>query len=77
LPVDPLMHVQLKIPISDGRHISIVHASGRVLKSEMLDGFLHIDAELPESSARYLEEFATAPAQHIPAASTNGHATVS
>jgi len=77
LPIDPLVRVQLKIPISDGRHISIVHASGRVLKSEMLDGFLKIDAELPESSARYLEEFATAPAKHIPAAPTNGHATVS
>jgi GTP-binding protein HflX len=77
LPIDPLVRVQLKIPISDGRHISIVHASGRVLKSEMLDGFLKIDAELPESSARYLEEFATAPAKHIPAQPTNGHATVS
>ena len=73
LPTDPLVHVQLKIPISDGRHISLVHASGRVLRSETLDGFHHIDAEIPESSARYLEDFAVTPAKTIHDLE-NGHA---
>jgi GTPase len=73
LPTDPLVRVQLKIPISDGRHISLVHASGRVLHSETLDGFHHIDAEIPESSARYLEDFAVSPAQAIHNLD-NGHA---
>ena len=73
LPTDPLVRVQLKIPISNGRHISLVHASGRVLHSETLDGFHHIDAEIPESSARYLEDFAVSPAQAIHNLD-NGHA---
>jgi GTPase len=74
LPVDPLVHVQLRIPVSDGRHLSLVHASGRVRSSEAVDGYFHIDAELPESSARYLEEFATAPAKALELPAAIGHA---
>jgi GTP-binding protein HflX len=59
MPVDPLVRLQLRIPVSDGRHLSLVHACGRVLHSEILDGFFHLDAELPESLARRLEEFAS------------------
>src|SRR5580658_1660961 len=58
LPVDPLVHVDLRIPLSDGRHLSLVHACGRVLHSEVLDGHMHLEAELPESLARRLEDFA-------------------
>ncbi len=76
LPVDPLVHVQLRIPVSDGRHLSLVHASGRVLSSEAVDNFFQIDAELPESSARYLEEFATAPSKTISPSPVNGHAKI-
>jgi GTP-binding protein HflX len=62
LPVDPLVRLDLRIPISDGRHLSLVHACGRVLHSEVLDGHMHLDAELPESLARRLEDFTLASA---------------
>jgi 50S ribosomal subunit-associated GTPase HflX len=58
LPVDPLVHVDLRIPLSDGRNLSLVHATGRVLHSEVADGHMHLEAELPESLARRLEDFA-------------------
>jgi GTPase len=54
MPVDPLVRRQLRIPVSDGRHLSFVHACGRVLHSEILDGHFLLDAELPESLARKL-----------------------
>jgi GTP-binding protein HflX len=57
MPVDPLIRVRLRIPVSDGRHLSIVHACGRVLDSRLDDGHFAIEAELPESFARRLEEF--------------------
>jgi GTP-binding protein HflX len=58
LPVDPMVHTHLQIPLADGRHLSLVHACGRVLHSQVLDGQMHLDAELPESVARQLEDFA-------------------
>jgi GTP-binding protein HflX len=57
MPVDPLVHLHLRIPVSDGRHLSLVHACGRVLQSQVLDGHMAIEAELPESLARRLEDF--------------------
>ena len=57
MPVDPLVRLHLRIPISDGRHLSLVHACGRVLRSEVLDGHMDLDADLPESLARRLEDF--------------------
>src|ERR1700684_2328955 len=57
MPVDPLVHLHLRIPVSDGRHLSLVHACGRVLQSQVLDGHMDMEAELPESLARRLEDF--------------------
>jgi GTP-binding protein HflX len=57
MPIDPLVHLHLRIPVSDGRHLSLVHACGRVLQSQVLDGHMDIEAELPESLARRLEDF--------------------
>ncbi len=68
LPVDPVVHIQLQIPLADGRHLSLVHACGRVLHSEVLDGHMHLEAELPESVVRQLEDFvvpSSAPAQSV------------
>jgi GTP-binding protein HflX len=59
MPVDPLVRLHLRIPVSDGRHLSLVHAGGRVLHSELLDGHMDLDAELPESLARHLGDFVT------------------
>ena len=57
LPVDPLVHVHLRIPISDGRHLSLVHACGRVVNSQIIDNHMDLEAELPESLARRLDDF--------------------
>ena len=63
MPVDPLVRLNLRIPISDGRHLSLVHACGRVLHSEVSDGHMNLEAELPESLARRLEDFVFPPAE--------------
>lgn len=57
LPVDPLIRLHLHVPVSDGRHLSMVYACGRVLHSEICDGHMDIDAELPKSFARRLQDF--------------------
>jgi GTPase len=57
LPIDPLVRVRLRMPLSDGRHFSLVQSRGRVFKSEVLDGYYMLEAELPESAARDLREF--------------------
>lgn len=61
MPVDPIVRVQLRVPLSDGRHLSYVHACGRVIHSEIFDGHMRLEADLPESLARRLEEFAVTP----------------
>jgi GTP-binding protein HflX len=63
MPIDPLVHLHLRIPVSDGRHLSLVHACGRVLQSQVLDGHMDLEAELPESLARRLEDFVWPPAE--------------
>jgi GTP-binding protein HflX len=57
MPVDPLVRLRFRIPVSDGRHLSFVHACGRVHQSEVIDGHFILDAELPESLARKLEHY--------------------
>lgn len=54
MPVDPLIHLQMSIPLSEGRTIALVHALGRVVHSEIRDSKMAIEAELPESVARRL-----------------------
>lgn len=57
LPGDPLVRLQLRLPISDGRSLSLIHACGRVLHSELTDGHFNLEAELPQSIARQMKEF--------------------
>ncbi|HTS12436.1 MAG TPA: GTPase HflX [Candidatus Limnocylindrales bacterium] len=61
MPVDPLVRSVLRIPTSDGRTLSLVHACGRVLREEVSDSHFIVDAEIPESLARRLEEFIARP----------------
>lgn len=58
MPLDPLVRLRLRMPLSDGRHYSQIQAQGRVLQSQVIDGHLLVDAELPQSAARGLREFA-------------------
>jgi GTP-binding protein HflX len=56
LPIDPRVRKVFHLPISDGRTLALIHACGRVHSSEVRDGHLRLDAELPESLARRLEQ---------------------
>jgi len=58
MPLDPLVRLRLRMPISDGRHFSQVQAQGRVLHSQVVDGDLLLEAELPQSAARGLRHLA-------------------
>ncbi len=57
MPVDPIVKLRLRMPLADGRNLSLVQARGRVLSSEIADGHFLLDAELPQSAARRLREF--------------------
>ncbi len=55
--IDPLVRLKLRMPASDGRNLSLVKARGRVLRSEFSDGHFFVEAELPQSTARQLQQF--------------------
>jgi GTPase len=57
MPVDPIVKLRLRVPLADGRNLSLVQARGRVLRSEIVDGHFLLEAELPQSAARRLQEF--------------------
>ncbi|MGH9865322.1 MAG: GTPase HflX [Candidatus Acidiferrales bacterium] len=57
MPVDPLVARRLNVPLANGRELAMIYACGRVLRSEVQDGHICLDAELPESLAARLENF--------------------
>jgi GTPase len=57
MPVDPLVRLRLRVPVADGRNISLLRARGRVLRTELVDGHLMMEAELPRSAARQVQHF--------------------
>jgi GTP-binding protein HflX len=57
MPVDPLLRLRLRMPLADGRSLSVVQGRGRVLHSQIHDGNIELEAEIPESAARELREF--------------------
>jgi len=61
LPVDPVVELSLRLPLTEGRTLALVHAMGRVLHSEVDDSHMSLDAEVPVSIARRLRlvKFAT------------------
>jgi len=59
MPVDPIVRLQFFVPLTDGRTLALVHALGRVLRSEVRDSQMAMEAELPESVARRLKLQAT------------------
>lgn len=60
LPTDPLVKLCLKMPMKEGRSLALIHALGRVSKSEVSDSHMYLEAEVPAAVARRLklEEFA-------------------
>jgi len=54
LPTDPLVSLSLRLPLSQGRTLALIHALGRVLRSEVEHEDMLLDAEVPVSIARRL-----------------------
>jgi 50S ribosomal subunit-associated GTPase HflX len=55
LPVDPTVRLSLRLPLSEGRTLALVHALGKVVHSEVDDSDMLLDAEVPTSLARRLK----------------------
>jgi len=55
MPVDPLLRLRFSVPLADGRTLALVHGLGRVLHSEVRDGQMDLEADVPESVARRLQ----------------------
>ncbi|MGH9735763.1 MAG: GTPase HflX [Candidatus Acidiferrales bacterium] len=65
MPFDPLVKLRLYVPTSDGRSLSVVHGCGRVLHHEISNGYFVLDAEIPQSLTRRLEEFRREPGEAV------------
>lgn len=57
VPIDPLLRLHLRVPLADGRSLSVVRGQGRVLRSDVRDGHMELEVEIPESAARELRGF--------------------
>jgi GTP-binding protein HflX len=55
LNVDPPVRLELSLPVADGRTLALLHDRGRVLRTEVRDSRLWVEAEIPESLARRLQ----------------------
>jgi GTPase len=55
MPVDPIVMRRLRVPMSNARELAMIYACGRVTHSEVEDGHMNLEAELPESLAMRLE----------------------
>ena len=55
LPVDPIVKLSLHMPLSEGRSLALIHALGRVLRSEVSESHMDLEAEIPEAIARQLK----------------------
>jgi GTP-binding protein HflX len=54
VPVDPMVRLRFRLPLSDGRTLALVHGFGRVIGSRVEHAHIALEAELPESIARRL-----------------------
>lgn len=57
LPFDPIVRVRLRLPLSEGARISMVHDLGRVLEKRYEGDACEMDVEIPESLRRRLAGF--------------------
>jgi GTPase len=55
LPVDPIVRLSLRMPLSEGRSLALIHALGRVVHSRVDDSHVEMEAEVPEAVARRLK----------------------
>jgi GTP-binding protein HflX len=54
LPVDPTVKLSLRVPLAEGKILALVHALGKVLRSEVDDSHMQVDAEVPASVVQKL-----------------------
>ena len=54
LPLDPVVKLSLRMPLSEGRSLALIHALGRVMHSRVSDSHMELEAEIPETVARRL-----------------------
>jgi GTPase len=54
LPVDPMVTLSLRVPLTEGRTLALIHAMGRVLHSAVEDSHMSVEAEVPATLARRL-----------------------
>jgi GTP-binding protein HflX len=55
IPVDPMIKFKLRMPLSEGRSLALIHAMGRVLDSRVDDSHMDLEVEVPETIARRLK----------------------
>jgi GTPase len=49
LPLDPIVHVRLRVPSSDGSVMHLLHERGRVIEKDYRGDVCEVQAEIPES----------------------------
>jgi len=54
LPTDPMVALSLRLPLTEGHTLALIHAMGRVLGSQVEDSQMLLEAEVPVSLARRL-----------------------
>jgi GTPase len=54
---DPLSRVKLRVPQREGKALSLLEGSARVFSREYRDGFVDMDAQVPESVLRKVRPF--------------------
>jgi 50S ribosomal subunit-associated GTPase HflX len=55
LPTDPLVKLFLHMPLKEGRSLALIHSLGRVLRSEVCDSHMDLEAEIPAAVVRRLK----------------------
>ncbi|HYL84089.1 MAG TPA: GTPase HflX [Candidatus Angelobacter sp.] len=54
MPTDPVLTLSIRLPLSEGRTLAMIHAMGRVLHTEIDDSHMRLHAEIPASLAKRL-----------------------
>ena len=49
LPTDPMVALSLRLPLTEGRTLALIHAMGRVLHSQVDESHMLLEAEVPVS----------------------------
>jgi GTP-binding protein HflX len=55
LPVDPVVKLALRMPLTEGRSLALIHALGRVVHAQVRDSHMELEAEVPEAVVRRLK----------------------